>query len=76
MCFCSFFFLWCYFSSQGQFEILSLSGMLEVFDNNNGSKRMNYFTVSLVEPNSNVFGGVVDKLIAASLVKVFLSSDT
>lgn len=46
--------------------------MLEVFDNNNGSKRMDYFKVSLVEPNSNVFGGVVDKLIAASLVKVFL----
>jgi len=72
MCFSSIFFLWCYFSSQGQFEILSLSGMLEVFDNNNDSKRMDYFKVSLVDPNSNVFGGVVDKLIAASLVKVFL----
>jgi len=72
MCFSSIFFLWCYFKSQGQFEILSLSGMLDIFDNKNGSKRMGYFKVSLVDPNLHLLGGVVaDKLIAASFVKVF-----
>jgi hypothetical protein len=60
----------------GQFKIASLSGNLEVSDNNNGNKRMSYFKVSLVNPDSRLLVGVVaDKLIAASLVKVLLSND-
>ncbi|AES60011.2 AT-hook motif nuclear-localized protein 10 [Medicago truncatula] len=62
---------------EGRFEILSLSGMLEEFDNKNGFKTMGYFKVSLVDPNLNVLGGVVaDKLIAASFVKVIVGSFT
>jgi hypothetical protein len=65
-----------YFLLYGQFEIASLSGNLEVSDNNNGNKRMSYFKVSLVNPDSRLLVGVVaDKLIAASLVKVLLSND-
>jgi len=65
----------CLFLSQGQFELVSLSGMLEICDNKSGCKRMGNFKVSLVGPDLHLLGGVVtNKLIAASSVKVLLSN--
>jgi len=62
---------------QGQFEIVSLTGNLQVSDNNNGNNRMSYFKVSLVNTDSRLLVGVVaDNLIAASLVKVMLTNDS
>ena len=62
--------------SQGRFELVSLSGMLEVCDSSSGCKRMGNFKVSLMGPDLRPLGGVVaNKLIAASSVKVLLSND-
>lgn len=62
--------------SQDKFELLSLLGTLEPSDNSGGCKKMSNFKVSLLTPNSHLLAGVVvDKLIAASLVKVLFSYD-
>ncbi|AES69180.1 AT-hook motif nuclear-localized protein 8 [Medicago truncatula] len=65
------------FNYEGQFEIVSLFGNLEVYDNNSDNIRMSYFKVSLANTDSRLLEGVVaDKLIAASLVKVIVGSFT
>ncbi|RDX69527.1 AT-hook motif nuclear-localized protein 13, partial [Mucuna pruriens] len=63
------------FSLQGRFEIISLSGSMQQYENNSGHNRMSGLSVTLAGSDGRVLGGEVSgALTAASPVQVIVGS--
>lgn len=64
---------WCYWSLQGRFEIISLSGSFLLSENNGSRSRTGGLSVSLAGSDGRVLGGgVAGMLTAATPVQVLL----